>query len=79
MSYKLSDTVIARIAQILQEGILLGVDIVDILRQLEVEPGVDGTSLQLTAEYTKRVIESHRALEAQARELQNKSKTILTD
>ena len=37
MSYKLSDNVLARIVQIVQEGLLLGVDVVDLMRQIEVE------------------------------------------
>ena len=65
-TYKFSDGVISRIAQILQEAILLGVDIVDILRQVEVQPSQDGTSLELTAEYTQRVVEMHRKLVEEA-------------
>jgi len=66
--YKLSDSVIARIAQILQEGMLLGVDVVDLMRQIEVEPAPDGATLDLTPAYTILVTEMHEKLleEAQA-------------
>lgn len=65
-TYKFSDGVISRIAQILQEAILLGVDIVDILRQVEVYPNSDGTALELTPEYSQRVVEMHRKLVEEA-------------
>jgi hypothetical protein len=65
-TYKFSDGVISRIAQILQEAILLGVDIVDILRQVEVHPNSDGTALELTPEYSQRVVEMHRKLVEEA-------------
>lgn len=60
-TYKLSDNVIARVAQILQEGILLGVDIVDLLRQVEVTPGADNC-LELTAEYRQFITDTHKKL-----------------
>ena len=69
-TYKFSDGVISRIAQILQEAILLGVDIVDILRQVEVHPGVDGKTLELTQEYSKRVADMHNKLVDEAFEKQ---------
>jgi hypothetical protein len=82
---KFSDNVIGRIAQIVQEGMLLGVDVVDLMRQIEVEPalGVDGSpELELTAEYVKRVREQHEKLLAEAEALQDKraeSATFLFD
>ena len=69
-TYKFSDGVISRVAQILQEAILLGVDIVDILRQVEVHPGADGKTLELTPEYTKRVTDMHNKLVDEAFEKQ---------
>lgn len=65
-TYKFSDGVISRIAQILQEAILLGVDIVDILRQVEVQLGQDGATLELTPEYSQRIVEMHRKLVEEA-------------
>jgi len=73
MSYKLSDNVIARIAQILQEGLLLGIDVVDLLRQIEVEVAPDGVELNLTEPYLKRVLEHHRKLLDEAQALQEQS------
>jgi hypothetical protein len=82
---KFSDNVIGRIAQIVQEGMLLGVDVVDLMRQIEVEPvhSVDDShELELTAEYAKRVREHHEKLLQEADSLQNKraeSTTFLFD
>jgi hypothetical protein len=78
MTYKFSDGVISRIAQILQEAILLGVDIVDILRQVEVKPSVDGVSLELTPEYSKQVLEMHQKLVDEALTKQIKDNVIST-
>lgn len=72
---KLSDNVIGRIAQIVQEGMLLGLDVVDLMRQIEVEPvnDLDGSQvLELTADYAKRVREQHEKLLAEAESLQDK-------
>lgn len=68
-TYKLSDNVIARVAQILQEGILLGVDIVDLLRQVEVTPGSDD-QLELTDKYRQFVVDTHKKLIDEAAEHQ---------
>jgi hypothetical protein len=82
---KFSDNVIGRIAQIVQEGMLLGVDVVDLMRQIEVEPAhnADGLpELELTVEYVKRVREQHEKLLAEAEALQDKraeSATFLFD
>ena len=66
---KFSDNVIGRIAQIVQEGMLLGIDVVDLMRQIEVEPAhsIDGSQeLELTAEYVRGVREQHEKLLAEA-------------
>lgn len=62
--YKFTDNVIARVAQILQEAMLLGVDVVDLMRQIEVEPthDVDSPMLELTKEYSQKVAEHHEKL-----------------
>lgn len=70
-TYKLSDSVIARIAQVLQECILLGVDVVDLLRQIEVMPNENG-SLDLTPEYATQVEGMHKKLLSDLEELNNK-------
>lgn len=80
---KLSDNVIGRIAQIVQEGMLLGVDVVDLMRQIEVEPvnsDVGEAELELTVEYSKRVREHHEKMLLEAESLRNeRAQTIFTD
>jgi hypothetical protein len=79
-TYKLSDSVIARIAQILQEGILMGVDIVDLLRMVEVE--TFGEELVLTKGYVERVKASHDDALAKVEQLKserNKSRVVIGD
>lgn len=71
-SYKLTDNVIARIAQIVQEGILTGVDIVDIMRQIEVEPSADGEFVDLTPTYRENVRKQYEKMAREATELHNK-------
>ncbi len=56
--YKLSDNVIGRIAQIVQEAMLLGVDAVDLLRQVEVETS-DAGLMELSSEYVKSIKDMH--------------------
>jgi len=62
MSYKLSDNVLARIVQIIQEGFILGIDVVDLMRMIEVKVSADGTNLELTEDYVKKVAEHHKQL-----------------
>jgi hypothetical protein len=62
MSYKLSDNVLARIVQIIQEGLLLGIDVVDLMRMIEVKVSADGSNLELTEDYVKQVAEHHKQL-----------------
>lgn len=72
---RLSDNVIARIAQVIQESMLMGVDVVDLMRQIEVEPASDvngSTELELTIEYSKRVEEHYAKMLAEAEVLQEK-------
>ena len=73
--FKLDDSVIARIAQVLQESIMTGSDIVDHMRLMRLETGADGQTLLLTSEY-KEVIENyHRKLLDRAEELKNVQKS----
>jgi len=81
MAYKLTDNVIGRIAQIIQEGMILGIDVVDLMRQLEVEPAADGTQLELTPAYMQSVKVMHEKLLAEAEAHQQAratSKTVFT-
>lgn len=53
--YKLSDTVIGHIAQMLQMAILTGTDIVYHFRMIRLEPsGLDPNELVLTKEYSEQ-------------------------
>lgn len=61
--FKLSDSVLQRIVQIVQEGMLLAGDVVDLLRQLELEAcSDDPAKLVLTGEYVELVRRSHDEL-----------------
>ena len=66
--YRLSDQLIAQIAQILQIAILDGTDIIDHLRSVWVEP--DGDQLAPTAEYLESFNKQIEAMVAAASELQ---------
>jgi len=80
--FKLSDNVLLRIVNVIQEAMLLGIDCVDILRQIRLQvDDHDVETLVLTPEYKKQVTEMHVKLEEQAVELRAKqlaSKLITT-
>jgi hypothetical protein len=79
MIYRLSDNVIARIAQIIQEGMLMGIDVVDLMRQIEVEPAQDNDGqpgLDLTKEYSARVEEHYMKMLAEAEVLHAQKNTL---
>jgi len=58
----LSDAVIARICQVVQECMLLGIDVVDLLRMIRVCPDSQNVNqLVLTPEYEKQVESMHEA------------------
>lgn len=78
MTYKLADNVIGRIAQIVQEGMLLGIDVVDLMRQIEVVPSADGTEVDLTSAYIHGVKQTHEKLLEDLKERQQtKTKSSL--
>lgn len=52
-AYKLDDTVISTIAKTLQIALLTGTDIVDNLRQIEIENNGDGT-MRITPNYNSQ-------------------------
>ena len=54
----LSDNVIARIVQIIQEGLIMGTDITDHMRMMKMEVG-ENDKLQLTDDYVKQVNEGY--------------------
>lgn len=68
MSYKLSDEVLAAIAQSLQLAMLTGTDIVDHLRLIEVEPGTED-SLVISASSRERIQKNIEDLLTRAKEL----------
>lgn len=58
---KLSDNVISRLAQILQEGLLMGIDVVDLMRTIELEVA-PGNMVDLTVEYMQSVKDGHQRM-----------------
>ncbi len=79
--FKLADSVLHRVVQIVQEAFLTGVDCADIMRQIRLQvDDNDSNSLVLTSEYKKQVTEMHLKLEERAKELQEeqlKSKLVM--
>jgi hypothetical protein len=73
VSYGLSDQVIARIAQIVQESMMTGIDCVDLLRQVRVEASEGGHLLALTDDYKQLVKTMHDRLLADAERLQREA------
>jgi len=66
----LDDLVIARIAQVLQEALLTGTDVTDMLRSIELSVHGDKIKLasgyaELVADHHKKMLESLAALGAQ--------------
>jgi hypothetical protein len=69
MKANLHDTVLMRIVQIIQEAMLMGVDCVDIMRQVEVEYSEEEGKLVLTEEYKHMVVEHHEKWLSEAEKL----------
>ena len=68
--YKLSDSVLGRIVNIIQESMLLGRDCTDVMRLIELTPDeFDTTRLVLTSEYELLVKRDHDELLQRAEEL----------
>lgn len=64
--YVISDLVWARVVQIVQEGLVTGVDVTDLMRQIRVEqPNKNSNVLELTSAYRKQVKESHERMIAE--------------
>lgn len=71
---KLADSVLHRIVQIVQEGMLMGVDVADIMRQVELRPDAsDPHVLVLTEEYKEMVQKQHESLLKFVEEKKNES------
>ena len=60
--YKLSHRIILRIVQILQEAIITGTDISDLLIDMKLVVGEDGSTLDLSENYLKEVEKWHEDL-----------------
>jgi hypothetical protein len=76
---ELSDGVWARVVQVIQEGILFGQDVVDILRLVRVRPDETNPNvLVLSPAYEARVKEMHVKLVEEAKRLKEKD-TIVVD
>lgn len=60
--FKLSHRIILRIVQILQEAIVTGTDISDLLIDMRLVVGDDGTTLDLSENYVKAVEKWHEDL-----------------
>lgn len=72
-TYKLADSVLHRFVQILQEGLLYGVDVADIMRMVDLEEGDDG-KLVLTEAYKEMIKRQHEEALKFAEEMQAKQK-----
>lgn len=74
MKYKLADSVLHRIVQILQEALLTGVDCSDIMRQLELEQDSENpNSLVMTSDYKQLVKNQHDSMLNFIEEVRNKT------
>lgn len=79
---KLSDQVLMRLVQVVQEAMLTGVDCADIMRQIDVVVDPDNQSqLVLSDDYIKMVREHHVKLVAEAERLKEEitAKKLLMD
>lgn len=57
---KLDDSVLHRIVQIVQEGFLMGIDVADLMRQIQLKADpLNSNVLLLDPEYVKQVAEMH--------------------
>jgi 16S rRNA G966 N2-methylase RsmD len=73
---KLADEVLMRFVQIMQEGIILGVDVTDIMRQVRLVPSEN--VLFLDPQYMKEVEEGHNRLLEQAEQLKSEMLDVVS-
>tara|TARA_Y100000310_G_scaffold91181_1_gene88487 strand:+ start:7448 stop:7672 length:225 start_codon:yes stop_codon:yes gene_type:complete len=70
MSYKLSDNVLRRIVQIVQEGFLTGTDVADHMRMIKLDVDENNSSqLVLTEEYKTLVEGQHESMLSEIEEI----------
>lgn len=75
---KLSDQVLHRIVQVIQEALLLGVDCSDIMRQIRLTTSSDDDSvLVLSDDYQKSVVAMHQKLLDEVMQKQEEKNTII--
>lgn len=67
--YKISDSVWARVIQIVQEAIMTGTDAADIMRMVRVEVADNDEELVLTEDYKRMVKEHYDEMIKRAEEL----------
>lgn len=67
--YKISDSVWARVIQIVQEAIMTGTDAADIMRMVRVEVADNDEELVLTEDYKRMVKEHYEEMLKRAEEL----------
>jgi hypothetical protein len=72
MAYKLSDDVLRRIVQIVQEGFLTGTDVADHMRMISLDfDENDGERLVLTENYKKLVENQHELMLSEIEEIKD--------
>lgn len=72
--YRLADSVLHRVIQMLQEAMLIGVDIADLMRQMELKPDEnDPHVLVLSEEYLEQIKRWHKQLLADAERLSSQA------
>lgn len=77
-TFRMSDSVLHRFVQIVQEAFLTGTDVSDHLRMVEMEEDTENFGqLRLTPEYTALVKEQHERLLQFAEEHANKAQEVL--
>ena len=78
--FKMSDAIIGRVISIIQESFISGVDVLDLFRQMEMQPdSTDEHVLVLTDEYKAVVDKWHEEIEGMLREREAEAKAQGTD
>lgn len=70
MTKKLNDNVLHRVVQILQEALLTGVDVSDLMRQIRLVDGSEPGTLDLCPKYVENVAAGYAKMQAEAEALQ---------
>jgi len=76
VQYKLSDDVLRRVVQILQEALLTGTDVSDHLRMIrliDLHPGLDGSTLtlDLSPDYSQQIQDNFAKMIKEAEEIKS--------